>query len=1674
MAKTTRVPPSRAASGSQTFSDSLVGNQITDGTSQLTNANFALDKVIPEKDSKNFRSVPFSDFLTLDDLKIENNVPTTIKQSNGEKRPIRFNKSKTEASKSLFGSLRERIRVSIERIAKYFPSGLYVDADSISGINQYTAENISYDVKTNITSFTLQSSKIYNPFDIELKEPSNGVIVSTENENRKFYSSFSKYALEISGNTYGVISYTEPDNNNVITLEVDGKPFNSVTYSQSYLIRPTNAVVEEFFLGLDELEASLLNRESFPIYQTSFRVPETSLDETKTELISVLVNWPLSFDGWNIKIVGSEFENYAQQLNDLATEIDDYKSNLVTRFLTAPQLFEFDTEDQKIDKIFQLYGQSFDKVKDFIDNIAYMRNVSYDALNNIPDVFLKNLTSTLGLESVNLFDETTLEEQIYNSQRQVYEGVSTGKNLVEAELEFYRRLLVNLSFIYKSKGTRSSIEFFLRFIGAPEPLIKIDEFVYKVESALPRDIVDDDIFDVINGIKTTTVLAFNTGTTYTYTGTTLTGATTVSQITDYPIQTGSTYLPAAPTTNPNVFFQLGAGWNDITLQHRSSDTMDTELSVLSGRTKTLKTKSKPYTYGEDYFDIFRKLPGLDYGFNLTSEIDNVKGNIIDDLGLESLTLNRKNINIFISPANGINYDIWRKSRDLVVTFGTNSLEPQVNTSFAEFLENVVSSQVTNSHVIRYRKNYIQLEDVYQDYINQLKLSGYTPYDMIDVATFVNKMSPYWTNILEQIVPATTLWLGGNLIENSVFGRPKYDYVEGCQPLEITEVLYPDFETILKEDWETYLGGGDALRGLITVTGATYNLIIDIDGVQYSKKLTLTANDLFDATFDVTSNCTNITDGSYNLPLVCDYKDHIDDHLDITNIKLLWKNALISLINDINDDETTHYPGYVNYAPYLNAPGTKNTAQTNPKPKISYEIFKDSDGVEKIKFTSYKYDTDECTVKEYLDYYFAGEYAYPQQTCAMFVTGFTECDIFDEQTEDCKLRADVYFTVTGGTGNEKSLSNWPYDVHYECSTSYQTQPNRPALNYITYTQSGVTNYCTYRLSDVYEDDQIDLLFTDAANCEQKVRIDGLQLKVEHDPFNKSHQQSYTISSYKEITTKTCTIEAQTGITFCDNYTGYTIHPKLQYRPSFDYGLKHDSYVLKLANTSVNISSWQNIQSGITAGTISGVSVSNISVGDYVLSAQYVDCPYPSSAFKNVDANGYSFNYTYHYLQVTNKDCLSSIKSDYITGTTANGGAYTFQVLPTTKLRVYTKRSVLNEEIPYTFMEKYPEQLFVRPEDPIEPCCDYPEDYYESGDFLINQLGFPIEVKAVNLDYCSRELFYHLNCTGSTLPYNTSPLILFNGNASHQLLLEHTHQTFENMDMSLDHYYVDPINSGTYNGTGIYPYDVDCAVPDVNENREFVYSGATVCSVNPIINCDVAGNIVTPTPTYTVTPTKSVTPTYTITPTQSVTPTYTATPTLTPTITPTVTVTQSLTPTYTVTSTPTLTPTITPTVTPDCFITATAVEVTPEVTLTPTVTPTLTPLSGPDATAFLYYEGYICNVMTNWTTGTTQDAKNGYLDAANPAVRGTTYQINGSGFKYYSSQGPFGVGTSIHYTFSPYQIITTLNGNYLYPDGGGISIAFPNYGNNKFVVTLVNGVVTAMINLNDLGSYTPTTC
>ena len=132
--------PSQAASGAETFSDFLVGRQITDGTSSLTNSVFELDKIIPEKDTKTFKTNPFSKFLTLDTLNEETKSPTTS-QSISKKRSdeIKFKTNKKNADKSLFGSLKSRILVSITKIINKFPAGFYVNANGPIGNSTYTA-----------------------------------------------------------------------------------------------------------------------------------------------------------------------------------------------------------------------------------------------------------------------------------------------------------------------------------------------------------------------------------------------------------------------------------------------------------------------------------------------------------------------------------------------------------------------------------------------------------------------------------------------------------------------------------------------------------------------------------------------------------------------------------------------------------------------------------------------------------------------------------------------------------------------------------------------------------------------------------------------------------------------------------------------------------------------------------------------------------------------------------------------------------------------------------------------------------------------------------------------------------------------------------------------------------------------------------------------------------------------------------------------------------------------------------------------------------------------------------------------------------------------------------------------------------------------------------------------
>ena len=966
MAKYTKVP-SQVASGAQTFSDSLVGIQITDGSSQLTNTNFVIDRATPEKDSKSFSTTPFSDFLTLDTLKEEKNAPKT-NTSKTKNDVIKFKPSRKDAGRSLFGSLKERLNISFSRIIAKFPASILADSSTVIRTSNYTAENISYNPTTKITQFDSQQSIFYNPFDVVFTKPNSGILVESENPIRNLYSAYKNYVLVYSGVSYTITNYIEPnfDNNFVLTLEVEGDLFSGQTeVNVNFLIKPNESIVEEFFKNLDDLEELLLNRETNPIYTASFKVPRDSFDSSATDLVGVDASWPVSRDGWNPQIVGIEYSQYVEKLYDISDEVDDYKSNLIVRFLTAPQLFEFDTEDKRAESVFQLYGQSFDSVKKYIDNIAYMRHVSYDAISNVPDMLLKNLSQALGLDTVNLFDEKSLNDVLYTRQNSNYGGVSVGKNLIESEYEFYRRILINLAQLYKSKGTRKTLEFFLKFLGAPEPMIKINEYVYEVTKLPNLSTLEDDLYDVINDIKVDYVI---TGVTQTSTGVTFNGGNVTSSSTltrdEYPIDENGLPRKITSTSN-NIFFQKGSGWYDITLDHRSPLILDVENSQLTGRLKYTKTKNAPYTYGEDYFSNFRKFPGLDYGFELTSRVNNKQSNNSSD-GESSLILNRKNLSVNLTPAQTIDYDIWRQSRNLEISFGT--LPTQTGYTFAEFIDTVLSNTIKNSNTVRYDRNYIKLEDVYNSYVNTVDVA----YDFITLNEFINKMSPYWVQVIEQFVPATTLWTGGNIIENGKFGRSKYRYQKPCQLFEIVDDVYPEmgFRDFINEIIMDPLTGfqqefGDSGKdGYIRIFPT-----FEIDGINYSG---ITGDS---STYVIISGSTsNTTTSPKHASLYCGAGSNLLDVgaigpdaydnmycVDLDALKTLWKEAIQGAVNYVNNTYGITIDNVGKNTTYGNSIGYSAITGTTKVPLLSYNIFVDDKGVEKIRFKSYKYGPHTCTI-----------------------------------------------------------------------------------------------------------------------------------------------------------------------------------------------------------------------------------------------------------------------------------------------------------------------------------------------------------------------------------------------------------------------------------------------------------------------------------------------------------------------------------------------------------------------------------------------------------------------------------------------------------------------------------------------------------------------------------------
>jgi hypothetical protein len=129
--------------------------------------------------------------------------------------------------------------------------------------------------------------------------------------------------------------------------------------------------------------------------------------------------------------------------------------------------------------------------------------------------------------------------------------------------------------------------------------------------------------------------------------------------------------------------------------------------------------------------------------------------------------------------------------------------------------------------------YPTLESIYWKYLESEKLAGLENdnFNYQTMIQYVNGLGDYWVRLVEQMIPATTIWNTGVRYENSIFHRQKFVWrrQEGCKfipvlcrPCSLTSNIftydcpiqsvscnaYPDdtFGVVLSNTLNTYLDG----------------------------------------------------------------------------------------------------------------------------------------------------------------------------------------------------------------------------------------------------------------------------------------------------------------------------------------------------------------------------------------------------------------------------------------------------------------------------------------------------------------------------------------------------------------------------------------------------------------------------------------------------------------------------------------------------------------------------------------------------------------------------------------------------------------------------------------------------------------------------------------------------
>ena len=279
--------------------------------------------------------------------------------------------------------------------------------------------------------------------------------------------------------TVGVTIFKDNDDQSVYYIYTGANPGDR--------IRPKKEIVEEYFRTCDDFTAVLLDRRPSPIYTATLETPK----ETDTGYFYEMKSytWPTFNGGFNPDLSGAYYA-YLQSLISLGEFYDEFYTDNMWRSLTHEAIKTLDwtyisnvdgeiedmstIDTSRIEPISKIYGRQFDDLKRYADAIKSSYIVTYDQKRNAPDYVLTDLLGNSGWETkvLKLTDDNSIVTD------PLYSGLSYGYSSSDTDSEFLRRLKLNSSYLFSTKGTRKGLDAMMGMFGFGPEDYEVHEYVY--------------------------------------------------------------------------------------------------------------------------------------------------------------------------------------------------------------------------------------------------------------------------------------------------------------------------------------------------------------------------------------------------------------------------------------------------------------------------------------------------------------------------------------------------------------------------------------------------------------------------------------------------------------------------------------------------------------------------------------------------------------------------------------------------------------------------------------------------------------------------------------------------------------------------------------------------------------------------------------------------------------------------------------------------------------------------------------------------------------------------------------------------------------------------------------------------------------------------------------------